>query len=215
MRGGVALVLLRSRFTQQDPIGLAGGLNLYGFAAGDPVNFSDPLGLCAEIQKDAYGKCPEGGPSTAERLNNLVRERASAIATRAAEVAGAVGNASRDVLAFLAREAAVQGAMYAATGGFAVLARGAQVFGGLFRGGSVAGRSVQQVRRALRAAGFEAGAVESGAGEMWTAANGANARIMFTENGAFLRIQLPGGNYLNAAGRNAASRAEGHIPLIW
>ena len=32
--------------TQEDPIGLAGGLNLYGFAAGDPVNFSDPFGLC-------------------------------------------------------------------------------------------------------------------------------------------------------------------------
>jgi uncharacterized protein RhaS with RHS repeats len=34
------------RFTQQDPIGLAGGMNLYGFASGDPVNFSDPMGLC-------------------------------------------------------------------------------------------------------------------------------------------------------------------------
>jgi RHS repeat-associated protein len=33
------------RFTQEDPIGLAGGLNLYGYAAGDPVNFSDPFGL--------------------------------------------------------------------------------------------------------------------------------------------------------------------------
>jgi RHS repeat-associated protein len=33
------------RFTQEDPIGLAGGLNLYGFAGGDPVNFNDPYGL--------------------------------------------------------------------------------------------------------------------------------------------------------------------------
>jgi uncharacterized protein RhaS with RHS repeats len=35
-------------FTQIDPIGLAGGLNLYGYAGGDPVNFSDPFGLCPE-----------------------------------------------------------------------------------------------------------------------------------------------------------------------
>ena len=31
--------------TQEDPIGLAGGLNLYGYAGGDPVNYSDPFGL--------------------------------------------------------------------------------------------------------------------------------------------------------------------------
>jgi len=37
---------LNRRFTQEDPIGLAGGVNLYGFADGDPVNFSDPFGLC-------------------------------------------------------------------------------------------------------------------------------------------------------------------------
>ncbi|HEY0928371.1 MAG TPA: RHS repeat-associated core domain-containing protein [Gemmatimonas sp.] len=34
------------RFTQEDPIGLAGGLNLYGFAGSNPANFSDPFGLC-------------------------------------------------------------------------------------------------------------------------------------------------------------------------
>ncbi len=40
------------RFTQMDPIGLAGGLNLYGYAGGDPVNFSDPFGLCPKTAKD-------------------------------------------------------------------------------------------------------------------------------------------------------------------
>jgi RHS repeat-associated protein len=33
------------RFTQEDPIGLAGGLNAYGFANGDPISYSDPFGL--------------------------------------------------------------------------------------------------------------------------------------------------------------------------
>jgi RHS repeat-associated protein len=35
------------QFTQSDPIGIAGGLNSYGFAAGDPVSYSDPYGLSA------------------------------------------------------------------------------------------------------------------------------------------------------------------------
>ena len=34
------------RFTQEDPIGLAGGLNLYGYADGDPVTYyGEPLAL--------------------------------------------------------------------------------------------------------------------------------------------------------------------------
>ncbi len=45
------------RFTQTDPIGLAGGLNTYGFAAGDPVTYSDPFGLapCPDCDLDFGG----------------------------------------------------------------------------------------------------------------------------------------------------------------
>ena len=38
---------MTGRFTQEDPIGLAGGANVYGFGAGDPVTFADPFGLIA------------------------------------------------------------------------------------------------------------------------------------------------------------------------
>ncbi|MDB4913031.1 MAG: hypothetical protein JWM95_675 [Gemmatimonadetes bacterium] len=46
------------RFTQEDPIGLAGGMNLYGFAGGDPVNFSDPFGLmpCPPCDPGSYSR---------------------------------------------------------------------------------------------------------------------------------------------------------------
>ena len=41
------------QFTQQDPIGIAGGANVYGFAGGDPINFSDPLGLLPSLEMAA------------------------------------------------------------------------------------------------------------------------------------------------------------------
>jgi RHS repeat-associated protein len=34
------------RFISEDPIGLAGGINNYAYAANDPVNLGDPMGLC-------------------------------------------------------------------------------------------------------------------------------------------------------------------------
>lgn len=36
-----------ARFISEDPLGLLGGLNLYTYGAGSPLNLIDPLGLAA------------------------------------------------------------------------------------------------------------------------------------------------------------------------
>ncbi len=38
------------RFISEDPIGLSGGTNLYGYVGGDPLNLIDPLGLLNKVK---------------------------------------------------------------------------------------------------------------------------------------------------------------------
>jgi hypothetical protein len=46
------------RFTSEDPIGFASGdYNLYGYVGNNPINFTDPLGLCKD-------ECPGGRPKS-------------------------------------------------------------------------------------------------------------------------------------------------------
>ena len=53
---------------------MAGGLNLYGFAGGDPVNFSDPFGLC---------KGPKGEDLPPEQCRDQTAAEGSAAVARA------------------------------------------------------------------------------------------------------------------------------------
>ncbi len=51
------------RFTQEDPIRLAGGLNLYSYAGANPVTYADPFGLCPGISGTNFlsiSDCPAG-----------------------------------------------------------------------------------------------------------------------------------------------------------
>jgi RHS repeat-associated protein len=64
------------QFTQPDPIGLGGGLNSYGFAAGDPVSYADPYGLCPShlVQAPPVDGSPEAvcpGGLTHDEYNQI------------------------------------------------------------------------------------------------------------------------------------------------
>jgi uncharacterized protein RhaS with RHS repeats len=78
------------RFTQVDPIGLAGGLNAYGFGGGDQVNFSDPFGLCpkdagGDGKSDSFTDCQKG--TSGYYANEAARGRGGAMNTAKGVVA--------------------------------------------------------------------------------------------------------------------------------
>ena len=74
----------KGRFTQEDPIGLAGGVNMYGFADGDPVTYSDPYGLASDT-------VPENRSSGAAIAVGAGTATATGETAVAAELVGAVG----------------------------------------------------------------------------------------------------------------------------
>ena len=106
---------LTRQFTQEDPIGLAGGLNLYGFANGDPVNFSDPFGLC-----------PEGLSNKNLFLCNWIE---AGLVVLGADIGGTIGGGSGLTLAIASGGILAPAVPVGAIGGAAIGAIGGKLAG--------------------------------------------------------------------------------------
>lgn len=182
---------------------MAGGLNLYGFAGGDPVNFSDPFGLFP------CPPCDEEEQTTGQRIKQAAEAAVANAINDAVEFFGNLGNKAKGFLGFLGREAAVQGGITLATGGLGAVpaggARGVGLTAELISAFRAAGRVSIEAREGMIAEAVTRRGLQSLATPFQTAAGrmvihsggvGANLRyIQLFEDGssAFWRFN-PGRN---------------------
>lgn len=64
------------RWTQEDPIGLAGGVNLYQFNGNSPAMYADPFGLCPEHMKARAADCQKWNQEQVEKARQLIARHA-------------------------------------------------------------------------------------------------------------------------------------------
>jgi RHS repeat-associated protein len=128
------------RWTQEDPLGVAGGLNLYQFNGNDPVSYSDPFGLCPP--QDDH-PCSDKDEALQAPLIDPVAIVAGGIAGGLRALFGsifrsAVTDATATVTVAAAEEASPNAIRF-----------GQKAISSTFRNGKFAGKSVQSVAEGL------------------------------------------------------------------
>jgi hypothetical protein len=91
--GSCTNTLESSWFTQPDPIGLAGGLSLYGFAGGDPVNNWDPFGLDVQFRGEG---AEEAWNALKRQARRGLRDKEKAVREASREMLDVLTDMERD-----------------------------------------------------------------------------------------------------------------------
>jgi RHS repeat-associated protein len=105
------------KFTQEDPAGLAGGINAYGFANGDPVGYSDPYGLKADECDPPRTDC-----SVAQQVNDATEQTVVTVLNKTGEVGSSIYDFLDRSGHWLLREGAIQLGIGIATEGGSIAA---------------------------------------------------------------------------------------------
>jgi RHS repeat-associated protein len=185
------------RWLNEDPLGEAGGINLYGFVGNNPVNAVDPYGL--ELRLDsARGLLEVPGPLGYARGDTVLEN----LGAGAYNVIPLVGNGVNEVANTLLT-------------GFGQVVEGAAGFAGWLTtqaGGSAAERDLAE--RAVRAASTVLGpkgkpcpGARSGTTPLWRAVNPAELSDLSANAGAFRNPFGIESKYFSETAEGAASYA--------
>jgi RHS repeat-associated protein len=166
------------QFTHEDPLGLAGGLSPYGFANGDPVNFSDPFGLMAcPPYCDVFQQLAAWAPAMKGAM--AVFAAGSVAGGAALAAAGGGGGAATVTLGLRGMSSAGAASAVAAAVRAAGGTAGQQIFDAGRRIGEMGlsqGAAVRAVEQSIAQLGFEMGPTVSIGGSRFVLAARASSR---------------------------------------
>jgi len=208
------------RWLQEDPTGIAGGLNLYQFNGNDPNTYTDPFGLDPCKSSPAWTECiaqaiADWGARRGGISGSIALSAGAALnAGLEASLLNAAASAGNDIGSGHVGRGLLVAGLTVGGGAIGTGLRGASLgLRSLFaESGGLSSKTIIGIRSILRENGFVMGLAESKQGYLFTNEAGEQVRIMRGDRGWYARIRNAAGNYLDEVG-NPGDRASTHLPV--